>query len=329
MWTLKRHERHQPHTVDGQTWILSEPSHWGTSPAQFQQTSRKTLLIKRAFFAAGIERAIEESTFYNLEFLCWRIYIWSSESTTSSLIFVHYEPQVIVAAPQKQALHQPPRALQHRHKWMPRAVRATWPYLTDRRKQRRHWRERAYLKCFSRNHARSLNNWERSTIIFASSWWLLRQKAPRVRVVAHASTRLPTHTRAAVIAWMIHVLSRLQLYEKTAWWCYPQMGGGGGRGGGEGKKKSHRRFERASLPLGENESYFVLQKTAWPLMRKARTNTMLRTLIPQSCQQPRKIAEHDEWWKKGNRAVTDKEASIIHISCVHECARVHDTATVF
>lgn len=108
---------------------------------------------------------------------------------------------------------------------------------------------------------------------------------------------------------------------------------GGGVGGIEAgekeKKKSHRRFERASLPLGENESYFVLQKTAWPLMRKARTNTMLRTLIPQSCQQPRKIAEHDEWWKKGNRAVTDKEASIIHISCVHECVRVHDTATVF
>lgn len=104
---------------------------------------------------------------------------------------------------------------------------------------------------------------------------------------------------------------------------------GGGERRGRRKKKSHRRFERASLPLGENESYFVLQKTAWPLMRKARTNTMLRTLIPQSCQQPRKIAEHDEWWKKGNRAVTDKEASIIHISCVHECARVHDTATVF
>lgn len=51
-------------------------------------------------------------------------------------------------------------------------------------------------------------------------------------------TRLPTHTRAAVIAWMIHVLSRLQLHEKAAWWCYPQRGRGRGRGRGEGKKKN-------------------------------------------------------------------------------------------
>lgn len=93
---------------------------------------------------------------------------------------------------------------------------------------------------------------------------------------------------------------------------------------GGGRKKEKNLTE--DLPefhshLGENESCFVLQKRKNCVTfneSKARTNTMLRTLIPQSCQQPLKIAEHDEWRKKEKGAVTDKEASIIHISC--ECA---------
>lgn len=49
------------------------------------------------------------------------------------------------------------------------------------------------------------------------------------------------------------------------------------------KQKCHRRFKNAWLPLGKM-GCTLCSKTAWPLMRKARTNTMLRTLIPQSCQ---------------------------------------------
>lgn len=65
-------------------------------------------------------------------------------------------------------------------------------------------------------------------------------------------------------------------------------------------------------------------------MRKARTNTTLRTLNPQSCQQARKIAECDEWRKEGKGAVTDKEASIIHIFPRARAGGVcvRDTATV-
>lgn len=52
----------------------------------FLDNFTQTLLIVKTFLAAGVEYVIEESMFYNLELLCGSIYIWSSESTTSSLI---------------------------------------------------------------------------------------------------------------------------------------------------------------------------------------------------------------------------------------------------
>lgn len=201
------------------------------------------------------------------------------------------------------------------------AVRATWPYLTDRRKQRRHWRERAYLKCFSRNHARSLNNWERSTIIFASSWWLLRQKAPRVRVVAHASTRLPRHTRAAVIAWMIHVLSRLQLHEKTAWWCYPQMGGRG-RGGGEGKKKISQKIWESFAPTGGKWVVLCAPKNGVTFNEKGENKYNVENL--DSSKLSAATEDCRAWWmvKEGKQSSNRQRGiNYSYFLCAWVCAR--------
>lgn len=133
---------------------------------------------------------------------------------------------------------------------------------------------------------------------------------------SHTPRHGSPHTRAA---WMIHVLSRLQLREKASWWCYPQMG--------EKKKKSHRRFERAA-PNGGKWVVLCAPKSGMTFNEKGENKHNVENLESSKLS----AAAHDcgVWWmaKKGKRS-SNKEASIINISCVRVGARVCTTLELY
>lgn len=180
---IKRHQRHQLHTLlrDKREYWVNRPTEELRPLSSSEPHAKLRWLRARSLFAAGIERAIEESTFYNLEFLCWRIYIWSSESTTSTLISVSLWASGDCGCTTGPG---PPSA-------------AARPHLTDRRKTATALTRRRAFWNASVGIKQSLNNWETISHHLCLIMMVVTTKGCAcARAVARASTRLPTHARS-------------------------------------------------------------------------------------------------------------------------------------
>lgn len=138
--------------------------------------------------------------------------------------------------------------------------------------------EHVYLKCISTilrvlkalKREKNINHYLHLCLIVT----VVKTKASTsIRIATHAFTQPDTHMHSCY-----YMNDSCSVTTPAPWKSCMTM-----LSTDEKKKKSHRRFKNAWLPPGKM-SCTLCWKTAWPLMRKARTNTMLRPLIPQSCQ---------------------------------------------